>query len=222
VELQSRIYNGGLASLDWNPVWLACRGSQRNNEKQIMKLAKKFTFAVTMAGALAAMLLLPTSITRADDTKGVPPANKFVILLEGTFEPTGLVADFGLELPNLNNGKYNKIPFYHVESGVPGPTDEPMGTFYALGGEGLFCYDLGKGALTAMMIMDTSVTERIPDGAGGFFVNGTYELDILEAKGIYRSFLGGHIHMVDVLHFTAAGPLVEHCFCFISKPHGKP
>jgi hypothetical protein len=173
--------------------------------------------------ALTAASLLLTSITRADNEgNAVPPANKFVILLEGTFQHAGLVADFGLELPNLNNGRYQKVPFYHVESGVPGPTDEPAGTFYALGGEGYFCYDLGKGSLTAMMIMDTSVTETIPDGSGGFFINGTYELDILEATGIYGSFSGGHIHMLDALHRTAAGTFVEHCFCFISKKHGKP
>ena len=177
---------------------------------------------LTLAAAFATTLLLPTSIARADDTKAVPPANKFVVLLEGTFQPAGLVADFGLELPNLNNGRYQTVPFYHVESGVPGPNDPVAGAFYALGGEGFFCYDLGKGALTAMMIMGASVTETIPDGAGGVFINGTYELDILEATGIYRSFLGGHIHMLDVLHRTAAGTFIEHCFCFISKPNGKP
>ena len=183
-----------------------------------MKIIKHLTFA-----ALAVTLLLPTSITRADGKgKAVPPSNRLFVLLEGTFQPAGLVPDLGLELPNLNNGRYLKVPMYHLDSGVPGPTDEAVGTFYALGGEGFFCYDLGKGALTAMMIMGTSVTERIPDGAGGVFINGTYELEILEATGIYRSFTGGHIHMVDELHVTAAGSFIEHCFCFISKEHGKP
>jgi len=186
-----------------------------------MKIIKKFTF-VTLT-ALAATLLFQTSMTRADEHgKAVPPSNRFVVLLEGTFVPAGVVADFGLELPNLNNGIYKKVPIYHIDSGVPGPTDEVVGTFYAVGGEMLFCYDLGKGALTAMMIMDTSVTKVIPDGAGGVYIIGTYELDILEATGIYRSFAGGHIHMVDVLQRTAAGIFVEHCFCFISKEHGKP
>ena len=95
-----------------------------------------------IAAAFAAGLLLPTSNLRAGDTKAVPPANKFVVLLEGTFQPAGLVADFGLELPNLNNGRYQKVPFYHVESGVPGPNDPVAGTFYALGGEGFFCFPL--------------------------------------------------------------------------------
>jgi hypothetical protein len=34
---------------------------------------------------------------------------------------------------------------------------------------------------------------------------GTAELDILEATGIYKSFVGGHIHMVDILHLTFEG-----------------
>ncbi|HUS35533.1 MAG TPA: hypothetical protein VM680_09305 [Verrucomicrobiae bacterium] len=176
---------------------------------------------LTLAAAFGTTLLLASLSARAGDAKAVPPANNFVVLLEGTFQRAGVVADFGLQLPNLNNGKYQKVPFYHVESGVPGPNDPVVGTFYALGGEGYFCYDLGKGALTAMMIMGASDTETIPDGEGGVFIVGTYELDILEATGIYRSFLGGHIHMVDNLHVTAAGTFVEHCFCFISKPHGK-
>ena len=184
-----------------------------------MKIIKNLTFA-----AMAVTLLFQPSITRADDHgKAVPPSNRFVVLLEGTFEPAGVVPDLGLELPNLNNGIYQKVPIYHIDSGVPGPADEVVGTFYALGGEMLFCYDLGKGALTAMMIDGTSVVERIPDAVGnGFSLNGTYELDILEATGIYKSFGGGHIHMVDVLHRTAAGIFIEHCFCYISREHGKP
>ena len=188
------------------------------------KIIKNLTLAaVATVAALAATLLFQPSITRADDhAKAVPPSNPFVVLLEGTFQPAGVVPDLGLDLPNLNNGRYKTVPIYNVDSGVPGPTDEAVGTFYALGGEMLFAYDLLKGALTAMMIPGTSVTQVIPDGEGGFYINGTYELDILEATGIYRSFVDGHIHMVDVLHFTAAGPIVEHCFCHISREHGKP
>ena len=192
-----------------------------------MKTIKNLKFAgLTALAALAATLLFQTSIARADDHgKAVPPSNRFVVLLEGTFELAGVVPDFGLDLPDLNNGLYQTVPIYNLDSGVPGPTDEVVGTFYALGGEGFFAYDLGKGALTAMMIDGTSVVERIPDAVGnGFTLAGTYELDILEATGIYRSFAGGHIHMVDVLHITPGTPIVrvEHCFCYISREHGKP
>jgi hypothetical protein len=188
-----------------------------------MKTIKNLTFA-----ALAATLLFQTSIARADDDgKAVPPSNPFVILLEGTFGLAKVedVPDLGLVLPDLKNGSYQTVPIYNVDSGVPGPSDEACGTFYALGGEMLFAYDLGKGALTAMMIDGTSVVERIPDAVGnGFSLVGTYELDILEATGIYRSFADGHIHMVDVLHVTPGTPIVrvEHCFCYISREHVKP
>ena len=191
-----------------------------------MKIIKNLTFATLVA--LAAALSFQTSITQAKDKgKVVPPSNPFVVLLEGTFvSPPGVVPDLGLDLPNLNNGIYQKVPIYNLDSGVPGPTDEAVGTFYALGGDDLVAYDLPKGALTAMMIMDTSVTEVTPDGEGGIYITGTYELDILEATGIYRSFAGGHIHMVDVLHRTGTAAtgfvFVEHCFCYISREHGKP
>lgn len=181
-----------------------------------MKIFKKLTCA-----ALAATLLFQTSIVRADDhDKAVPPSNPFVVLLEGTFGLAGDVPDLGLDLPNLNNGKYQTVPIYNIDSGVPSPTDEAVGTFYALGGEGLVAYDLRKGALTAQFVGQDTVV--IPDGEGGIYIIGTYELDILEATGIYQSFAGGHIHMVDVLHRTAAGIFIEHCFCYISREHGKP
>ena len=174
--------------------------------------------------ALAAMLLFHITMARAGDKgKAVPPSNQFVILLEGTYRPAGVVRDLGLALPHLNNGIYVTVPIYNISSGVPGPGDEAVGNFYALGGDedpGLVAYDLGKGALTARFVgEDTVIT---PDGSGGIYITGTYELDILEGTGIYQSFAGGHIHMVDVLQVTAAGLFVEHCFCFVSREHGKP
>jgi hypothetical protein len=58
----------------------------------------------------------------------------------------------------------------------------------------------------------------VPDGAGGEFLQGTFELTILDATGIYRPFIGGHDHMVDDLHFLADGTVDEDCFCHISRP----
>jgi len=62
----------------------------------------------------------------------------------------------------------------------------------------------------------------VDDGQGGAFLEGTFELTILEATGVYRSFVGGHNHMVDKLHFLApgdgSGGADEYCFCFISRP----
>ena len=56
------------------------------------------------------------------------------------------------------------------------------------------------------------------DGAGGHFLVGTFELDVIEGTGIYRSVVGGHNHMVDRLHFLASGDVDEYCFCFVSGP----
>jgi hypothetical protein len=55
-----------------------------------------------------------------------------------------------------------------------------------------------------------------PDGAGGAYLEGTFELVILEATGVYSKFKGGHNHMVDRLHALANGQFNEFCFCNIS------
>ena len=55
-----------------------------------------------------------------------------------------------------------------------------------------------------------------PDGAGGNYLEGTFELGIQEATGIYQDFQGGHNHMVDKLHQLADGNFNEFCFCNIS------
>jgi hypothetical protein len=44
-----------------------------------------------------------------------------------------------------------------------------------------------------------------PDGTGGYYLEGTFELTILEATGIYQAFASGHNHMVDRLHQLADG-----------------
>jgi len=56
-----------------------------------------------------------------------------------------------------------------------------------------------------------------PDGNGGQYLEGTFELKILEATGVYSAFAGGHNHMVDRLHALANGSFDESCFCNISK-----
>ena len=66
----------------------------------------------------------------------------------------------------------------------------------------------------------------IPDGNGGQYNEGTFELNIIEANGIYSAFKGGHNHMVDRLHQLVAGAVFagfpssgynEFCFCNISQ-----
>jgi hypothetical protein len=56
-----------------------------------------------------------------------------------------------------------------------------------------------------------------PDGKCGTYLEGTLELTILEATGIYHAFAGGHNHMVDRLHQLVNGSFDEFCFCNISQ-----
>ena len=57
----------------------------------------------------------------------------------------------------------------------------------------------------------------VPDGSGGSYLQGTWELNIPEATGVYRSFVGGHNRMVDDLHLLASGDVDEFCVCLISR-----
>jgi hypothetical protein len=51
---------------------------------------------------------------------------------------------------------------------------------------------------------------------GSWTLDGTFELDILEATGSYLPFVGGHIHMVDIFKYRAGdNTYLEDCFCNI-------
>jgi hypothetical protein len=68
------------------------------------------------------------------------------------------------------------------------------------------------------MVFTGNNVQRVPDGVGGTYIVGTFDLDILEATGIYQPFVGGHNKMVDILHRLANGSFLEHCICVISRP----
>ena len=99
-------------------------------------------------------------------------------------------------------------------------TARPVGNFYVQFAGDLCAYHLPGGSF-AMRFTDSDFI-FVPDGVGGQYLEGTFELTLLEATGVYRSFVGGHNHMVDRLHFLApgdgSGGLDEYCFCFISRP----
>jgi len=180
-----------------------------------LRLAKtrSIIHASLIVGALVALL----SFAGEALSQPAPTSDPFVILLDGFWEPAGAVpGNLGLVLPHLSNGVYKKVTIYNLASGFPGPTDEVVGTAYALGGEGFIAYDLLKGALTAKFVGNNLVTTTNADGSRT--MTGTYELNILEATGVYQSFVGGHIHMVDVLKYNSDGTILEHCFCHISPP----
>jgi hypothetical protein len=95
-----------------------------------------------------------------------------------------------------------------------------IGDFYVQFAGNLCAYDLPEGAV-AMRFTPRSNTVSVPDGSGGSYLQGTYELRIPEATGRYRSFVGGHNRMVDDLHFLASGDVDEFCVCLISRAHSS-
>jgi hypothetical protein len=182
-----------------------------------------------IGGALAALLASPVRLM-AEENDG-RPNNPFILLLKGLYQPVpvgdGPANNLGLSAVNLSDGSFSRTLIYPV-FGIPESRDQDkfIGKFYVQFTGNLCAYDLPDGAI-AMQFASSPVLQDIgfntfvpfPDGKGGFFLEGTFELMILEATGIYRAFQGGHNHMVDRLHqLDAAGTKFdEFCFCNISQ-----
>ena len=162
---------------------------------------------------------------------GEPPASPFVVLLAGTYQPVERCPDLGLTMVDPCNGTYSTTKIYPVS----GPDEKEqtnrgnhlgdrnreeeksIGNFYvSIGGGMSVAYDLPGGAI-AMMFTGQNV-QNVPDGQGGVFIVGTFDLKITEATGVYQSFVGGGNKMVDILHRLSDGTFVEHCYCIISRP----
>jgi hypothetical protein len=185
-----------------------------------------------MGGALAALpalsaLLSSSTPVRAEETPG-RPHDPFILLLHGVYQPVVHAPNFGLKLVDLDDGSYSTTEIYPI-FGIHGSTDQDdtVGDFFVqatlaqgkITFNGLLCaYHLRGGALTMQFDLATSAgfTKLVPDGMGGQFLEGTFELTILEATGIFAPFKGGHNHMVDKLHQLADGSFDELCFCIIS------
>ena len=170
-----------------------------------------------IGGALVALLSAPLlSAPRRVMAQGqAVPDDSFVLLLKGVYEPVVHAPDLGLSV-NLRDGSYSKTLIYPV-SGIPGNSNpnKTVGDFYVQFNGDLCAYHVPGGSF-AMRFTGSDVTLN-PDGLGGNFLDGTFELTIEEGTGIYRSFVGGHNHMVDHLHLLADGSADEYCFCFISR-----
>jgi len=124
---------------------------------------------------------------------------------------------------NLSDGSYSTTliyPIYHIGGDDP---NEPIGRFFVQFGGNKCAYQLPRGSI-AMQFASGPVYPAIgfntfvpvSDGQGGAFLEGTFELTILEATGVYARFKGGHNHMVDKLHKLASGQFDEFCFCNIT------
>ena len=170
------------------------------------------------------MLSAPKTVWADDDNR---PNDPFIVLLKGRYRPAPQLPDLGLSSVNLADTSYITTKIYPI-FGVPGSRDpdDAIGRFYVSFTNPVCIYDLPNGAM-AMQFASGPVVQDIgfntfvpfPDGKGGFFLEGTFELSILEATGIYKRFNGGHNHMVDRLHqLDAAGTKFdESCFCNISS-----
>jgi hypothetical protein len=167
----------------------------------------------------ASPLLFPGRV-RAQGTAA--PADTFVILLKGLYQPVVRGPNLGLSAVDLSDGSYLTTKIYPV-SGTPGNTNlnKAIGDFYVQLFAGDLCaYHIPGGSFS--MRFTGSNASFVDDGQGGRFLEGTFELTILEGTGIYKPFAGGHNHMVDKLHFLApgdgSGGIDEYCFCFVSGP----
>ena len=175
-----------------------------------------------IGGALVALLSLPGRVMAKEKT----PKDPFVLLLNGPYLPVVNAPDLGFSkvVVDLNDGSFLTTQIFPVNvEGIPCDANEntPIGKFYTQFAGDLAVYELPGGAIAMQFIQNCGVLNPTPDGlpGDGVFLNGTLELTVLEATGIYRSFQHGHNHMVDRLHLLDNGTFDEYCFCFITR-HG--
>jgi hypothetical protein len=188
------------------------------NRERVSIVSRPISRRAVIGGGLAGLgglLLSPSQLL----AKAAVPDDSFVVLLKGLYRPVVDGPNLGLSTVNLNDGSYSTTSIYHVR-GTPGnqSQNKAIGTFYVqFEGDPQHCAYHVPGGSFAMQFTGSDFV-FVDDGADGQFLEGTFELTIVEATGIYRPFVGGHNHMVDKLHFVANGDVVEYCFCFISRP----
>jgi hypothetical protein len=165
-----------------------------------------------------AALLASSPLAKAENAE--VPNDPFILLLTGIYQAVaagaGPATNLGLTKVNLNDGSYSATKIYPV-FGIDGKDEDdkrPIGTFYVQFNGDFCAYDLPGGSL-AMAFTAGGFTPHA-DGRGGLFLEGTFELTIIEATGVYSKFQGGHNHMVDRLHQLSTGQFDEFCFCNIS------
>lgn len=151
-----------------------------------------------------------------------PPADMFSVLLSGPYGPVVACPDLGLKMVNVCDGSYATTKIYPVSGlsldGVRAANDphraSPIGRFYVQP-VGMFCaYELPGGTIAMTFTGDNLVP--VPGPQGVTYLVGTIPLDVIEATGAYKKFVGGHNDMVDILRNLADGSAVEDCFCNIS------
>lgn len=171
-----------------------------------------------IGGALVALLAFPGRVMAKGHAE---PDDAFDVLLKGLYQPVGVGTgpDLGLSTVDVSDGTYFTTKIYPV-SGIAGSDDAltAVGDFYTQFVGNLCAYDLPGGALSMQFLPESNINKD-PDGQGGEIWQGTWELTVLEATGIFRKFVNGHNHMLDNLHFLSSGDVDEYCVCFVSRRH---
>ena len=143
-----------------------------------------------------------------------------MLLLKGLYQPVTHGPKLGLSMVDLNDGSHSTTRIYRV-SGTPGNTNAAKRIGASMCSSTGTCAPITSPGGSFSMRFTDSNASFVDDGQGGRFLEGTFELTILEGTGIYERFAGGHNHMVDKLHFLApgdgSGGIDEYCFCFISR-----
>ncbi len=163
---------------------------------------------------LGGLMLFPGQLL----AKEAVSSDALIILLKGTYKPATNPPNLSLDSVKLDDGSYSTVKIYPVK-GVPGNPDpkKAFGNFFVQFAGDLCAYNLPKGSIA--MRFEPFDIPAIPDGSGGNWLVGNAGLKIIEATGIYHSFVGGRNFMVDILHQLPDNKgFVENCVCIISRP----
>jgi hypothetical protein len=191
-----------------------------SSEQRPTNIQRRTLLCGALGGALAALLSSPSRLIAQGRSE---PNDPFLLLLKGIYKPVVNVPDLGLPVVHLDTTfSFTQI---HAVTRIPGSRSEDnavVGKFYVQlppqFTPNLVAYDLPGGAIAMQFTAEGGFTKQVSDGQGGLYLEGTFELPVLEATGIYSSFTGGHNHMVDRLHLLANGQFDENCYCIISLP----
>ena len=177
--------------------------------------------AIGAALVAASPLLFPGRVEGAVEAakNGCAPTDTFVVLLKGVYQPVVHGPNLGLSTVDLNDGSYSTTKIYPVIPGTKNP-NKAIGDFYVQFVGDLCAYHIPGGSFAMRFDFTESnfPTSVVLDEEGGQILFGTWELDVIEGTGIYKSIVGGHNHMDDLLHFLANDDIDEHCFCIVSSP----
>ena len=119
--------------------------------------------AIGAALVAASPLLFPGRVKAQGNAA---PADRFVILLKGLYQPVVHGPSLGLSMVDLSDGSYSTTKIYPV-SGIPGNTnpDKSIGDFYVQFVGELCAYHVPGGSFSMRFV--GSDADLVPDGQGG-------------------------------------------------------